>query len=393
MKIFKYSEFLFENNISMEIQLPEDIIEISNAFIKAGKDIFVVGGSIRDVIQGKKPKDYDLVTNALPDESKKILKGFNVSDEQGKNFGVLRIFTKDEPKGYELASYRKDISLGRDTKGDDQKVELGTHITMKDDAMRRDLTINALYYDIKSKQIIDLVGGVKDIESNIIRAVGDPKQRFIEDRLRILRIFRFASRMGGKIDIETSDAIKSDNRLNGISIKDDVSPERIWEEMQKAFEQVKDYKEYLEYFNEYDMWGQIFPGSIVNKEIKECSELTSYIANIFRNENISKIEDRMVLKYKIGRDFASKVTFLIKLLGLSNENAPDLFKDKLRCHCEESIIIDWINLNKLTDEIYRKFLKYRPSVSSEDLMKKGFSGRELGIKIKEMEIESFKKLL
>lgn len=392
MKIFKYSEFLFESNISMEIQLPEDIIEISNAFIKAGKDIFVVGGSIRDVIQGKKPKDYDLVTNALPDESKKILKGFNVSDEQGKNFGVLRIFTKDEPKGYELASYRKDISLGRDTKGDDQKVELGTHITMKDDAMRRDLTINALYYDIKSKQIIDLVGGVKDIESNIIRAVGDPEQRFIEDRLRILRIFRFSSRMGGKIDIETSEAIKSDNRLNGISVKDDVSPERIWEEMQKAFEQVKDYKEYLEYFNEYDMWDQIFPGSIVNKEIKECSELSSYIANIFRNENISKIENRMVLKYKIGRDFASKVTFLIKLLGLSNENAPDLFKDKIRCHCELSLINDWIDLNKLTDEIYRKFLKYKPSVSSEDLMKKGFSGRALGLEIKRLEIENFKLL-
>lgn len=107
MKIKKYNQFISENKNS-EIPLPNDIIEISNAYIDAGKDIFLVGGAVRDFIQGKDPKDWDLVTNALPQESKKILKDFRVSDEQGKNFGVLRVYTKDEPQGYEIASYRID---------------------------------------------------------------------------------------------------------------------------------------------------------------------------------------------------------------------------------------------------------------------------------------------
>lgn len=94
--------------ISTNIPLTNDIIEVSNAYIKAGKDIFLVGGAVRDFIQGKEPKDWDLVTNALPEESKEILKDFKLSDEQGKNFGVLRLYTKDEPEGYEIASYRID---------------------------------------------------------------------------------------------------------------------------------------------------------------------------------------------------------------------------------------------------------------------------------------------
>ena len=80
MKIKRYRQFINENKISTEIPLPNDIIDISNAYIKAGKDIFLVGGAVRDFIQGIKPKDYDLVTNALPNESKEILKWFNVSD-------------------------------------------------------------------------------------------------------------------------------------------------------------------------------------------------------------------------------------------------------------------------------------------------------------------------
>lgn len=246
MKIItKYTKFLETMNtkdikkISVDIPLPNDIIEVSNAYIKAGKDIFLVGGAVRDFIQGKEPKDWDLVTNSLPEESKEILKGFKLSDEQGKNFGVLRLYTKDEPEGYEIASYRKDISKGRDTKGDDQKVEMGKHITIFDDCMRRDLTMNALFYDIKNKEIVDIVGGVDDIKNGIVRAVGNAMERFIEDRLRICRIFRFAARTGGKIDGNTAKAIRTDNRLKGIGPKDDVSQERIWEEFKKAWSQCK----------------------------------------------------------------------------------------------------------------------------------------------------------
>ena len=384
-----------KNRISADIPLPNDIIEISNAYIKAGKDIFLVGGAVRDFVKGISPKDYDLVTNALPNESKEILKGFNVSDEQGKNFGVLRVFTKDEPTGYEIASYRKDISGGRDTKGDDQKVEMGVNVTIEDDCNRRDLTINALFYDIKKKQIIDLVGGIDDIKNGIVRAVGDASQRFIEDRLRILRIFRFAARTGGKIEDKTADAIRKDNRLKGIGPKDDVSQERIWEEMLKAFKQAKSYKQYLEFFNEFDMWEQVFPGSKINTNIEDAHKLTSYIANLFKFEDTKNLETKMVQSYKIADkyDTAPKVVFLLDLLKLTPENVLDLYKKKVRCHCTVDQIIDWLDTCGINDKTFIRFIDYVPSVSSEDLMAKGFKNKALGDEIKRLEIEKFKQML
>lgn len=392
-RVKRYKQFITENRIDSIISLPNDIIEISNAYIKAGKDIFLVGGAVRDFIQGINPKDYDLVTNALPNESKEILKDFKVSDEQGKNFGVLRVYTKDEPEGYEIASYRRDISGGRDTKGDDQKVEMGGDVTIEDDCNRRDLTMNALFYDIKNKQIVDLVGGIDDIKKGIVRAVGNASQRFIEDRLRILRIFRFAARTGGKIDAKTSEAIRKDNRLKGIGPKDDVSQERIWEEMKKAYKQSKSYKHYLEFFNEFDMWGEVFPGSNINTDIVEAHELTSYVANLFKFEDTLKLENKMILDYKIEGDIASKAVFLIDLLKLSPENAFDMYKKKIRCHITNHQIIDWLDTCGIHAKVFIRFIDYVPTVSAEELMSKGFKGKELGDEIKRLEIEKFKKSL
>ena len=332
MKIKRYTQFVNENKISVDIPLPNDIIEISDAYIKAGKDIFLVGGAVRDFIKGINPKDYDLVTNSLPNESKEILKDFNVSDEQGKNFGVLRVFTKDEPTGYEIASYRKDISGGRDTKGDEQKVEMGGNVTIEDDCNRRDLTCNALFYDIKNKQIVDLVGGISDIKNGIIRAVGDPMQRFIEDRLRICRIFRFAARTEGKIDDKTADAIRTDNRLRNIGPKDDVSQERIWEEFNKAWKQSKDFNYYLQFFTDFDMWNEAFPNSNVNTDLISSKDFIVVLANLFQNEDTSKLERKMVQEWKVEVDVARPVIFLIDFLKLSQDNVVDLFKQKNRYH-------------------------------------------------------------
>ena len=393
MKLKRYIEFLNENKISTEIPIPQDIIEISNAYIKAGKDIFLVGGAVRDFIQGIKPKDWDLVTNALPNESKEILKGFNVSDEQGKNFGVLRVFTKDEPEGYEIASYRKDISGGRDTKGDDQKVEMGPDVTIIDDCMRRDLTINSLFYDIKNKQIVDLVGGVNDIKNGIVRAVGDASQRFIEDRLRICRIFRFAARIGGEIDGNTSKAIKTDNRLRGVGPTEDVSQERIWDEFKKAWGQSKDFNHYLDFFKEFDMWSEVFPGSKINTDLIDSRDFVVVIANLFKNENHIGLERRLVQEYKIESDIATKIVFLVRILDLTPELAFDMFKSKIQCHIEDSTILEWFRTQGINDPVKIKFLEYKPTTSAEELMSKGFRGKSLGEEIKRIELEKFRNIL
>jgi len=384
--------------ISVDIPLPNDIIEVSNAYIKAGKDIFLVGGAVRDFIQGKEPKDWDLVTNALPEESKEILKGFKLSDEQGKNFGVLRLYTKDEPEGYEIASYRKDISSGRDTKGDDQKVEMGKHITIFDDCMRRDLTMNALFYDIKNKQIVDIVGGVDDIKNGVVRAVGNAMERFVEDRLRICRIFRFAARTGGKIDDNTAKAIRTDNRLKGIGPKDDVSQERIWEEFKKAWKQAIDFNDYLNFFTEFDMWEQVFPGSKINTDLIESKDFVVVMANLFKNESTKGLEDKLVQEYKIPNSpesgkIATQIVFLINLLGLTIDEVPEMYKKKVQCSIKDTTILEWLDVNSINDPVKIKFVEFRPSVSSKELMDRGITGRELGVEIKRLEIENFKKLL
>jgi tRNA nucleotidyltransferase/poly(A) polymerase len=392
MKLKKYNQFITENKINAEIPLPNDIIEISNAYIKAGKDIFLVGGAVRDFIQGIEPKDYDLVTNALPNESKEILKGFNVSDEQGKNFGVLRVYTKDEPEGYEIASYRRDISGGRDTKGDDQKVEMGGDVTIEDDCNRRDLTMNALFYDIKNKQIVDLVGGVDDIKRGIVRAVGDASQRFIEDRLRICRIFRFAARTGGEIDSKTAQAIKNDNRLKGVGPKDDVSQERIIEELKKAWKQAKDYNYYLNFFTKFHMWNEVFPGAKINTNLVNSKDFVVVIANLFKNESTTGLENKMVQEYKIEIELATKVVFLLTLLSFKVQDVFDIYKKKQQCSITDATILEWIKLMDLSDEVI-KFVSYKPSVSAEELMSQGFKGKELGIEIKRLEVEKFKQML
>ena len=384
---------MFLENLNTEIPLPNDIIEISNAYINAGKDIFLVGGAVRDFIQGVKPKDWDLVTNALPNESKDILKGFRVSDEQGKNFGVLRVYTKDEPEGYEIASYRRDISGGRDTKGDDQKVEMGGDVTIEDDCNRRDLTMNALFYDIKNKKIVDLVGGVDDIKNGVVRAVGDASQRFIEDRLRILRIFRFAARTGGQIDQKTADSIKKDNRLKNIGPKDDVSQERIWEEMRKAWKQAKDYRNYLAFFSKFDMWNQVFPGIEVCEDFVDTKDFLVEIASLFRNESTEGLEKKMVQDFRIEQEVAKKVLFLIDLSNMTVEEAYDMAKRRQQCAISDDTILEWLKATNSKSPITLKFMEYRPTVSSQELMAQGIKGKDLGIEIKRLETEKFKQML
>jgi tRNA nucleotidyltransferase/poly(A) polymerase len=392
MKIIKKYKMFLEN-LNTEIPLPNDIIEISNAYIKAGKDIFLVGGAVRDFIQGVKPKDWDLVTNALPNESKDILKGFRVSDEQGKNFGVLRVYTKDEPEGYEIASYRRDISSGRDTKGDDQKVEMGGDVTIEDDCNRRDLTMNALFYDIKNKKIVDLVGGVDDIKNGVVRAVGDASQRFIEDRLRILRIFRFAARTGGQIDQKTADSIKKDNRLKNIGPKDDVSQERVWEEIKKAWKQARDYNYYLNFFTKFDMWDEVFPGANINTNLVDSKDFIVVIANLFKNESTLGLADKLAQEYKIELETATKVTFLISLLSFKVEDVFDIYKKRQQCAITDQTILEWLKVQSIDTDTLIKFVEYRPSVSAQELMSQGFKGKGLGDEIKRLEVEKFKSML
>jgi tRNA nucleotidyltransferase/poly(A) polymerase len=175
-----------ENRFKFNIQIPEDIVKIKDIFKKNGFKLYVVGGAVRDALLNKTPKDFDLATDAVPDKVEEMMAKAKIKTlPTGKAFGVINVFT--DQGEYEIAMFRSD-----ETKGRKPDVKIGA--TIESDAARRDLRINALYYDIDNKEIIDLVGGLEDLKNGVIQMVGNPQERFEEDPLRILRFFRFFCR-------------------------------------------------------------------------------------------------------------------------------------------------------------------------------------------------------
>ena len=368
--------------------IPQSIKDLHELFKKADKKLYLVGGSVRDFLTGDVPKDFDLATDALPDEVLNIVEGYR-TNLQGKAFGVVVVYTKDQPEGIEIATFREDISKGRNP-----EVKLG--VTIEDDVKRRDLTYNALFYDLDKKEIIDLTGGRKDLDSGVTRMVGDPIERFDEDSLRILRAFRFASRYGHPLHIDTEKAINKRKQLENIDPDSGdmkrISQERIWDEMKKAWKQAKDYNHYLDFFTKYDMWSEVFPGSNINTDLVDSKNFAIVIANLFKNENTNQLENRLVQDYRIENDLAKKVVFLISFLNFTPEDVFDFYKKKQQSGINDTTILEWLDVNDIDDEWMIKFVNYKPTVSSEKLMKKGFKGADLGREIKRLEIEKFTEL-
>jgi tRNA nucleotidyltransferase/poly(A) polymerase len=389
MKLKRYTQFL-ESKSDMWDIIPQSVKELHELFQSAGKKLYLVGGSVRDFLTGDKPKDFDLATDALPDEVLDIVDGKFRTNLQGKAFGVVVVYTKEVPEGMEIATFREDVSKGRNP-----EVKLG--VTIEDDVKRRDLTYNSLFYDLDTRQIVDLVGGKADLESGITRMVGDPTERFDEDSLRILRAFRFASRYEHPLHHDTEKAIEKRKQLENIDPETGemkrISQERVWEEMKKAWKQARDYNYYLNFFTKFDMWDEVFPGSDINTDLVDSKDFVVVIANLFKRESLSGLERKLVQEYKIEHETATKVVFLVSLLSFKVEDVFDIYKKRQQCAISDETILEWLKVEGINDDTLIKFVEYRPSISSQELMEQGFKGRDLGIKIKELEIEKFKQML
>ena len=390
---------LFEKKINLgKMDLPKDILDIYKIFNQNKKELYICGGAVRDFVNNQEPHDIDLVTNAKPDEIINILKDKYRIDLQGKQFGVIRVFTKNFPIGIEVASYRTDLVKGRDNKGIHKKVDT-ENTTIHSDSKRRDLTINALYYDIGTGDIIDLVGGLKDINKNKIKAVGKASKRFEEDRLRILRVCRFASRNLSKIGKKTREAIQNDHRLRNISPEDDVSQERIVEEFVKAVEWAQEHnkpeslKYYLELLEQYGMFEEMFPGLGININNINSYNLSIIFALLFRDNEIDKLRSKL-RKYKFPNDIADTACFLLRLKDYLHtlDKVPILYKEKVRYHVDNQTIEEFADLYNFNDKYLQAFLKYEPKINATEFMS-GLKDAEIGIEKKRREIEEFKKLV
>ena len=166
---------------------------------EAGFDAYFAGGCVRDRLMGHEPGDYDVATGARPDEVKQLFPGAHLV---GEAFGVVLV--RRDGHTVEVATFRIDGEYS-----DQRRPDSVVFTDARQDAFRRDFTVNGLFEDPLSGEIIDYVGGQADLKAKKIRAIGDPHARFAEDHLRMLRGIRFAARFNYEIDGETSEAIRS----------------------------------------------------------------------------------------------------------------------------------------------------------------------------------------
>ena len=186
-----------------------------------GHEAYVVGGAVRDLLLGLRPKDFDVATDAYPEDVHKI---FRRSRLIGRRFKLVHVMFGEET--VEVSTFRARTATETDEHG--RVLRDNIYGTREDDAIRRDFTINALYYDPASETILDYHNGLRDLQRKSVRIIGDARARYREDPLRMLRAVRFAAKAGFSIDERTRKPIRELAHL-----LENVPPSRVYEEMQK----------------------------------------------------------------------------------------------------------------------------------------------------------------
>jgi len=186
-----------------------------------GHQAYVVGGAVRDLLLGLRPKDFDVATDAYPEEVHKL---FRRSRLIGKRFKLVHVMFGEET--VEVSTFRARTPAETDEHG--RVLRDNIYGTREDDSIRRDFTINALYYDPASETLLDYHNGLRDLQRKSVRIIGDARARYREDPLRMLRAVRFAAKAGFSIDERTRKPIRELAHLVG-----NVPPSRVYEEMQK----------------------------------------------------------------------------------------------------------------------------------------------------------------
>jgi poly(A) polymerase len=181
--------------------LDQDALKILKKLNKSGHETYLVGGCIRDILLGHKPKDFDIATSATPEQIYKLFKRSRII---GKRFKLVHIMFSAR-KFIEVATFR----AGKvQTSNDGLVIRDNYYGTLEDDVFRRDFTVNGLYYDINKSEVIDYVGGLEDLKILKINMIGNPSERFEEDPVRMIRAVRFQAKLNAKIEPELIEAIQ-----------------------------------------------------------------------------------------------------------------------------------------------------------------------------------------
>ena len=208
--------------------ISNNALNIISRLQKSGFQAYIVGGGVRDMIKGLKPKDFDIVTNCEPDEIRKIFRNSRII---GRRFKLVHIAFADEiieATTFRAGGTKTTESIEINERG--RIVRDNNWGTQEEDVLRRDLTINSIYYDPFSNELIDYTKGIKDLKDKKIKFIGNSGERILEDPVRILRALRFAAKLNFTIDQEIAEAIK-EHRAQLL----EMPPARLYEEVIKLF--------------------------------------------------------------------------------------------------------------------------------------------------------------
>jgi poly(A) polymerase len=234
--------------------ISEAALKVLYGLKEAGYQSCLVGGAVRDLLLGREPKDFDVGTNAHPEEIRELFRSCRLI---GRRFRLAHVRFGREV--IEVATFRsRHDSDGADDKDgvlneEGRILRDNVYGTLEDDVFRRDFTINALYYDIDGYSVIDYVGGLKDLEAGVLRLIGDPEQRYREDPVRMLRAVRFAAKLGFRIHPDSETPI-----VNLAGMLSDVPAPRLFEEVLKLFQGGCALTTF-ELLRHYDLFRYLFP--------------------------------------------------------------------------------------------------------------------------------------
>ena len=397
--------------IDTHMSVPEELEEIAHIMKAHGKTCYVVGGAVRDHLfnhfhdMKKDINDYDLATDALPEETRKIIHNTTIANgrfkleifEKGIDQGVLSIIVKDmdgkKKDEFEIATFRKEVYSGNSRIP--EKTEFGA--TPEEDTKRRDLNYNALFYDTINKKVKDYNHGkgIEDIKNKHTSVVGDPFQRFYEDKLRVLRVVRFFNRYNddnimNHLDDKTKMAIAEFKNL------ENVSKERINKEFISGLKQSQSPANFVKSLKELDLIHNIMPERIKIPKLEPLDHMNNNLYAMIAYILIEEVPNRklsdMLIQYKFEHDVLTPAIIILKAYNMFKNpmnheyRIHDISREMKRVPYKS--IEPFMIYFGFEDESKRLF-EHKPKYTGADVVHLGLKGKDISDKLDQMEKDNF----
>ncbi len=269
-----------QHSVSREF-ISENALKVLYRLHKSGYQAFLVGGGVRDILLGLRPKDFDIATDATPEEIKKLFRNCRII---GRRFRLAHILYGRDI--IEVATFRAHCDDNIEQRNDGMIVRDNVYGTVEEDAIRRDFTVNALYYNIADFSIHDYCGGLKDLEKRQLKMIGDPIERYKEDPVRMLRAVRLGCKLGLTIEDNTAKPINEMAHL-----LEGIPAARLWEEYKKMFLSGRGQRT----FNQLKSFGllqYLFPQT--SKGIAEDDDFAEFVTLALENTDRRIGEDKSI---------------------------------------------------------------------------------------------------